>query len=323
MKRLDTEAGEKFVNVGVYGQPGTGKTSFGVTAPDPLILLSERQGMVHIREAAKRLNKPVPPVLFMNSVQDYRNVVRALHGNKAEPFRVWERVEIEKDKFERQIVYESATWPQTAVLDSLTDACRLIVEEIRMQSPPKRGKDGLPVDSQRFWQVLPDRVTNLIHGFRDAPIHTVFLCLADDREVGEEEDKRRQVTPAFPMRALPRVLAAAVNVMGFTYRREKRELGKATKLVYGILTTGPEYMMLKPMRPLRDSEIPNFAHWIQVIQGTVAPDAVEAPDPSAETTLGAKVEEEDEAPIQQEPAAPAAPAPTSKKRSGKGASANA
>ncbi len=322
MQRLDTEPGDPFVNVGVYGPPGTGKTSFGVTAPDPLILLSERQGMVHVLAAAKRLNKPVPPVLFMTCVQDYRNVVRALHGNKAEPFRVWERVEVGKDQFEKRIAYESKAWPQSVVLDSLTDACRLIIEEIRTQSPPKRGKDNLPVDSQRFWNVLPDRVMAMIHGFRDAPVHAVFLCLADDREVGDEEDKRRQVKPAFPMRALAQVLAAAVNVMGYTYRREKREMGKPTKLVYGVLTTGPEYMMLKPMRPLRDSEVPDFSHWVKVVQGTTKPDAIEAPDPSAETTLGMTDNEADTLRAElEEPAAPAAA--TSKKTSKKGASANA
>lgn len=279
MQRLDLLDEEKYVNAAFYGKSGTGKTSIGVTAPKPLILLSERQGIVHVKQAAKRLGKPVPPVAFMQSFNDYRNVLNALRGDKAQPFRVYQQRTTEKG-VERDCVFELEEWPETVVVDSLTDCGRLCVEEIRRQSPPQKGKDGLPTDSQRFWNVLGDRMKNLILGFRDAPVHSVFLALADDREVGEDDDKHRQCSPDLPMRRLADVLSSAVNAIGYTYRKTVREPNKTTaRIVYGVMTTGPEYMTLKPYRPLRDIELPDFSHWVNVINGSIAPDAVAAPAP--------------------------------------------
>ena len=300
MKRLDDQIEEKYVKAVIYGPTGTGKTSIGVSAPDPLILLSERQGMVHVREAANRLGRPVPPVLFMQDANDYRNVARALHGAKSRPFQVYDRFDSGKRDndggiiWEKSLVFEGA-WPETVVIDSMTDACRLFVEEIRRESPPQRGRDGLPVDSQRFWNVLPTRIEAMIHAFRDIPLNVLFLALVDDREHGEDDNKVRQVSPMMPMRKLPATLAAAVNVMGFTYRKSQRQ-EKGYKLTYGVMTAGPEYMMLKPYRPLRDFEVPDFSYWVGVVRGSM--NEQPAPDPSQE--IGQAVGEQDK-PIQPEP----------------------
>jgi hypothetical protein len=284
VKRLDDSKDPVWINACVYGKPGTGKTSLGVSAPKPLILLSESQGMVHVRQAAQRLGVEPPPTFLVESVDDYRAWLRALHGDKSKPLRVYDQYKGDDGKVERTLVAELTEWPETVVVDSLTDAARLVTEEIRRQSPPKKGKDGLPVDAQRFWQVLADRMKNLIMGFRDLPMHTLFLCLADDREVGEEDSKQRQLGPDLPMRRLPDLVAAAVNVIGYTYRREVREAGKPAKLAYGVMTVGPEYMLLKPYRPLRDVEVANFSKWVEIIHGQLAK-LPAAPPPSHETTL--------------------------------------
>lgn len=283
MKRIDQAGGERFLNVALYGKPGTGKTSMGVSAPRPLILLSEAQGMLHVEQAAQRLHKPVPPVVYCDHLQDYRNVLRAFWGPKSEPFRVFETYEEDGEK-KRRLELELAEWPETVVIDTLTDVCRLAVNEIREQSPPKKGKDGLPVDSQRFWNVLGDRIDRLILGFRDAPVHTVFLCQVDDREVGDEDDKRRQMTPDLATRKHAGKLCSAVNVVGYSYRREIRGKGQAD-LQWGVMTVGPEYMMLKPLRPLRDIEVPNLGSWIDRVFGSITT-VPAAPAPSAESVAG-------------------------------------
>lgn len=314
MQRLDLLDNEKYVNAAFYGKSGTGKTSIGVSAPKPLILLSERQGIVHVKQAAKRLGKPVPPTLFMHTFGDYRNVLVALRGDKTQPFQIKQKVLDGDGNASDEVVFELEEWPESVVLDSLTDCGRLCVEEIRRQSPPVRGKDGLPTDSQRFWNVLGDRMKNLILGFRDAPVHSVFLSLADDRDVGEDDEKHRQCSPDLPMRRLGDVLSSAVNVIGYTYRKMVREEGKTTaRIVYGVMTTGPEYMTLKPYRPLRDIEIPDFTHWVNVVNGSIAPEAVTAP-PSL--LVGGDIDVTDkpvEAAQEQAPEAPAEP----KKRSSK------
>lgn len=288
MRRLDDRADQEelYLKVAVYGKPGTGKTSFGTSAPNPLILLSERQGMLHVRQAAQRLGVAVPPVLFCEHLSDYRDVLRAFWGDRTKPFQVWHVWEEGGEK-KRRLGFELPTWPETIVLDQLTDVCRLVTDEIREQSPPKIGADGLPVDSQRYWNVFEDRAKRLILSYRDAPAHVVFLCQVDDREVGEEGDRRRSVTPDLSMRRLPGILCGSVNVVGYSYRRERRTAqDRQAELVYGIMTVGPEYMMLKPLRPLRDTEIPNFSYWVKRVNGSLSQE-VPAPVGSGESLAGA------------------------------------
>ncbi len=280
MQRLDNQEAEKHVKACIYGPPGTGKTSFGVSSPKPLIAITERQAMVHINEAVSRTGVPMPQVFFMETADDLRNLVRSLHGDQSKPFKI-----LEKHGNEKICVHEGE-WPETLVLDSATDACRLLVEEIRRQAPPQRGKDGLPVDSQRFWGVLIDRASTMITAIRDLPVHAVFLALADDRETGDEDNKVRSLKPMMASRGISLTLAAAVNVVGYTYRKTKRGApGEEHRLEYGVMTTGPEYMLTKPFRPLRDVEVPNFGYWVRVVQGNennVQP----APEPSQELSGG-------------------------------------
>lgn len=216
MKRLDDQEEEKYVKACIYGPPGSGKTTFGVTAPKPLIAVTERQAMVHIREAARRLGTPLPQVFYIEA-NDLRNLVRSLGGDRSKPFPGFREARRRED-----LACIKANGRRRFVLDSATDACRLLVEEIRRESPPTRGKDGLPADSQRFWNVLIQRAEMMITYIRDLPMHAVFLALSDDRDKGDEDNKQRSLVPLMATKGLGMKLAAAVNVVGYTYRKTKR-----------------------------------------------------------------------------------------------------
>lgn len=263
MRRIDDDTtGESFVKAAIYGPPGTGKTDFGVSAPKPLILLSERQGLATVRSASVRRGVPVPPTFWMESLEDYRDVVRALHGPKTSPFRV-----TRKGKGgEVEVAYEGA-WPETVVLDSLTDACELVEAEVRREAPPEKAKDGLERWTERHWAALRDRSEKLIRAFRDAPVHVLFLALQDDRTIGEGDEASRVVQPALPMRALPSFLASCVNVVGITSRKiEDRGDDGQRRVVYEVRTVAASHYMLKPYRPLRDLEEPDFASWVSRVR---------------------------------------------------------
>lgn len=277
MQNLEQEK-ELWVKATIYGQSGTGKTSLAVTAPKPLVLLSERQGLIHLREAAVRAGIECPPALFMESIEDYRAVFRAANGDKTKPFTV-----VADD----QVAYQGP-WPETLVIDSLTDACRLIVSDIRVAAPPKLGKDGLPVDSDRFWNVLGDKCQNIILSFRNVPMHTLFLALADDRMVGEDSPVR-SVTPDLPMRKLSAFLASACNVVGYSYRYEQSSSdGKAARK-FALLFSGPEWYLLKSCGALRAREHASFQRIIDgALHGLVEKDGEEETlaDVTADPKLG-------------------------------------
>lgn len=247
------------------GPSGSGKSSLGATAPKPLILLSESQGKMSIVQRAKALGLPRPSILQVDTLQDYRDVVKALHGDKGKPFKV-----INKDV---GVILEGE-WPETVVLDSLSDACELVMSEVKADAPPKRGDDGLEVFSQRHWGALGDRSAKLIRAFRDVPVHTLFLCLQDER-LNETSDgtSTRWVGPQMPMRKLPNVVMQATNLAGMLTRRSRKDPDNPEGdriLEWGFRTVGPGWMMCKPCRPLKDLEEPNFTQWVETMKASIA-----------------------------------------------------
>lgn len=254
-----------FIKALIYGDPGTGKTNFGVSAPNPLILLSERQALANIREAAKRTGKTIPNALYMDSLEDYRDVMFALKGSGP-----GETLEI---KVNGKIIL-TMPYPETIVIDSLTDVGELAKADVERISPPKNGKDGLPNWSMRHWGTLGTKMSQLILMFRNLPTHVIFLCLKIDTEIGEGDEKSRIVGPSLPMKKLSGTVAAAVNVIGITNRRtSKKEVtnedgskGVEITTVYEVYTTGPDHAVTKPYRPLADCEIPDFTDWVRRIR---------------------------------------------------------
>lgn len=266
MQRIDDLAEEAYWKIAITGPGGTGKTTLGVSAPKPLIVLSERQGLPSIKQAAKRLGVPVPPVVYVDDAEDYRGVLRALHGPKDKPFVI-----VDPATGEVIIELPAEEWPQTVVVDSLTDACDVLRRELDAQSPNRKGRDGLPVMARGKWGVWTDRCMALIKGFRDLPMNVVFLCLISDRTKEDDDGNiiERIVQPKLATHGMGPQLCAAVNIMGYTRRKMEGDTP-----VYAVLTIAPEWMLSKPCEPLQQWEVPNLTSWIERLNGnlTVMPD---------------------------------------------------
>lgn len=289
MKRIDDDENERFWKMAIAGLSGTGKTSLGVSAPRPLILLSERQGMPSIKNAARRLGRAIPPVLLVEQADDYRLALQALRGDRAHPFVV-------KDS-KGEVVLKLEQWPETVVLDSLSDAVSVFMREVREQSPQRAGKDGLPVDANRFWGVLSDRLYNLMKAFRDLPMNVVFLCLRDERTKEDADGNviERVIQPKLTPRALVNDLCAAVNIVGYSYRTHDKD----RNIVYGVVLEAGEGAVTKPCEPLRKVEVADLTSWIERLNGHI--DAPLEAQPVGPIELQTK----EDAPAESEAAAPA------------------
>lgn len=295
LKRIDDLEDETYLKVGLYGLSGSGKTSYGATMPSPLILLSERQGMKAIRVAAKREGIALPKVVLMREAQAYRDVHRAILMQEAskDPDLVI------RNKAGDEVLRFAKFKPQSVVLDSITDAGKLLAEEIQKSTGVRLGKDGLPVLAERYWGVLIDRCEQLIRLYRDVPANVVFLAQMDDRtDEGEEgEAPVRTVAPRMPTRSLQQTLAQATNVLAIS-RRELAKDATGKRLVdengqalyrFSAQTAGPGFMLLKTMRPLRDFEPLDFRVWLQRLDG-VQPE----PDAQAPANVESLGESDDE-----------------------------
>lgn len=272
MKVLSDDAAPVHYNALIYGPPGTGKTSFGVSGPGPvLVLLTERNGLLHIRQAAARLGCEAPEVVFIERFEDMNVVAGQLYADPSKPFVIAGR---------------TMKRPNTVVIDQVSDLGRLLSEEHDKKYPPKDGKDGLPTRARNSWNKFGDRMRGFIKTFRDAPCHTVFIAEYVDAMEGEEENQQRRIGPVLPMKQLTAAMVHAVNVVGITYRTytDKKDAQGNRIIDYGVNLHGPQYQTTKILRPLNDREVPDFSSWVRRLDGAI--ENVVLPEPPDEMKEG-------------------------------------
>lgn len=258
---LNTQEADNQHNLLVYGPSGTGKTSLGVSAPDPVILLSERQGYESVKSAAKRLNKPIPPTFWIQNRDALSTAIKVLRRGNTETLANLCDALLPKSEVEKAVTSLPYRKPQTVVIDSVTEMFNLISDDIDTTAPPKLAKDGLPERTMRYWTVLGDRAHGFIRAARDLPFHVVMLALQEDKETGEGDEKARIVQPMTPMRKIPAMLSSAVNAVGVSEVVRKRATGKQMEMKWQVKFASPSWMLTKPLRPLQDVETPDITDW--------------------------------------------------------------
>lgn len=258
MLKIDLTEPSTFYRVGIYGDPGTGKTTIATSAPDVLHLLTERNGVAHIRRAQAQMGRRVRGVILIEKFNDLRVVLAAL---------------IRSDRSKPLVIpgadgpaYEGP-WPKSVAIDHLTDVARLLTEEIREQVRSKGGelktdREGLPKEADGYWRVFIDRMIKLITSFRDLPMHVIFLAHAKEEKKTTGAGKNRETIvktrPALPSDDVQRVFVGSVNVVGVTFRRI--ENGKPR---WGIATLTSDLVVSKPLPPLRAQETPDLSDWFR------------------------------------------------------------
>ena len=196
----------------IYGDSGAGKTTLAVTAPKPLVLLTERQAIPSINAS-----NPKATILICETIQDVRDVVVAIRNGDSQfaPFK-------------------------TLIIDSLTEAQRMIKDEILSKSR----RDQMQMQD---WGKLANNTRGLIRSLRDLPLNVVCTALMEHET--EEQSGKRFVNPIFEGRKTNKEIAQWFTIIGCLFRKDINQEGKKVAQ-RRLMLDGPEHVLCKTTPPL-------------------------------------------------------------------------
>tara|TARA_R100001510_G_C7654748_1_gene213551 strand:- start:834 stop:1529 length:696 start_codon:yes stop_codon:yes gene_type:complete len=175
----------------VYGDSGAGKSFLAVTAPKPLVLLTEPNGQTSIMHS-----NPNADLLHISSVKLLGDVLNS-------------------------ITNEPAQWAQydTIVIDSLTEVQRLCKDDLT-----NKGRHPMKLQD---WGKLADYMRRFIRALRQVPKHIVCLALLET--TFEEGSGTRHLRPAFDGKKTSGEIAQFFNFVGFLYPAQNKEDQKTSR----------------------------------------------------------------------------------------------
>ena len=218
----------------IYGDSGVGKTWTASTAPRPVYLLTEPNGLPTIRAS-----NPDAVVIQADEGHGGMETVRAF-------------LRAAKDG-----TLARETGGETVVLDSLNELQRMIRDEIM----GRKSGHADAVFTLQDWGVLTDKMRAMVRAFRDLPFHVVGITHADAQQ---EDSGPRHLLPMFMGRSLPNEIAGYFSVVGYQYRKQsKTEDGVQT--TRHVMLQGPPTVVSKGLPGLDPVEVPNITEWLNKI----------------------------------------------------------
>lgn len=175
------------IKILLYADSGIGKTTLAVTAPKPIVILTELQAIPSIN-----LSNPDAAIVHCSSLQEVRNVLSFI-----------------KTKNDNQF--------ETLVIDSLTETQRMIKDEI-ISTKDADKRDNF---SMRDWGILADKTRSLIRLLRDLPINVVCTALMDNAT--DDDGSKRILYPKFEGQRTGKEIAQWFNLIGLMHRKENDE----------------------------------------------------------------------------------------------------
>lgn len=210
----------------IYGDSGSGKTWCSSTAPKPLVMLTERNGM----QSIKRSN-PDAYVAYCTTADQCRDfLVAVMNGDVPDGV-------------------------ETIVIDGITEVQQIMIDDILSKKGENR-KMSLP-----DWGELGDRMRRFLRCLRDLPYHVVVTALVT-HELNEESGETR-VYPLVQSKKLPNQLAGYFNVVGFLFKRAVATEDGEQTVSRKIMLEGPSRFLCKPCEPLKGIKDVNLTEWVE------------------------------------------------------------
>lgn len=197
----------QYLKVGLYGHPGTGKTTCAATAPGPVLVITRELNALAVIAKAN----PEAAVLLVSTVQEVRDVLDDLQA------------------------YPVLDFPfGTVVLDGLLEIQNAIKGEMQARTP---GKTEFTFAD---WGMLGDKTMAVVTGFRALPCHLIVTMLAE--ESGDEG--ARTVGPALLGRA-SREVPSLLNAVGYTFKEP--DPARPGRIRYSVLMESSSRFVCKTL----------------------------------------------------------------------------
>jgi hypothetical protein len=244
----DISADKLTYGILLLGKPGTGKSWGASTAPKPLIVVTEKNGIQSIRHAN--------PDAIIIDVHDQTAEDDDGKEYKVRPITVVRTVMKAAIK---GTLHELVGQPiETLVFDSLTDTQRLFRDEIA-------GQDGNM--SKRDWGTLADRFRLFLRALRDCPYNYIGIALVNSEL--EEATGIRHLVPAFQGGSTRNEIGQWFNIIAHMYKKTTTDGDGLETTIHRAMLDGPSNYMTKSQHPLRGTLDPDLTDWIR--QLSVAP----------------------------------------------------
>jgi hypothetical protein len=239
----EVNADELFYKILLFGDSGAGKSWMASSAPDPVILLTERNG-----EQSVRLSSPDAPYVIASNIQDVRDFLKmAITGDWPDTFPYT---------------------PKTLVFDGLTEIQRMIKAEMQAI----RGDGEFTFQD---WGSLNEKMRALLGKLRDLELHIVCTALAET----ETADDTRYTEPQFQGKKTGGEVMQYFNAVGYVFKRGAGGRGRGKKdestatVEHVAMFDGPARIKCKSCYPIGGTRLGPVSDWItELLNSGIAPD---------------------------------------------------
>jgi hypothetical protein len=245
------------VNILCMGLSGSGKTTFGATAPAPLILATEEQGIISV----KAIN-PTANVVKINGLNNDGTPIMSTAG---QPITPWDHLLMVlawcKRKLDMAAAGTGDLFPyRTLVLDSLQDAQLALVGKLLGRRGA--GDDDVQRLGQEEYGILGQRTLDLIRFLKKLPIDLVVIVKAEEFVDGTE----LKIRPGGIGQMAPKELPYAFNLVLYCYKAQGE--GGNSRPTYHVLTDGHSKYVTKGHAALAPVEVQNATSILERLRGS-------------------------------------------------------
>jgi hypothetical protein len=155
-----------WLNLLIYGEPGTGKTYYIGTAEDdprttPSLILDVEGGLTTLRS---RSEIDTVPISGIKKKPDDKNAAK-------------KSVEYVFEKLAESVDSTGEMYYKTIGIDSLSELAVLDMREIMFEAFQARPEStNIDVPSPREWGISRNHIRNIVRGFRDLPCNVIFTA---------------------------------------------------------------------------------------------------------------------------------------------------